>query len=326
MKAFVLLIIAITAVYSLETGKLWKEYKVNFQKKYTNEQEENRRFKIFQEKIREIQKHNDRYNKGEVSYYMGLNQFSDLTHEEFVKLLNLRKKISLDLPKTSFKIPVGADIPDSIDWREKNVVSEVKNQDGCLSCWAFSTTGALEGQFALKYNKLVSLSEQNLLDCSDDYGNGNCVQGGIMRYAFKYVKDYGINSEEDYPYEAEQKECRYNTSQSILHISGYEVIERNEEALKYAVALNGPISVAIDVTYAGSYSGGIYSDASCGNQDENLNHGVLVVGYGTENGLDYWIVKNSWSDQFGEKGYIRMQRNANNLCGIVNDASRPLVI
>ncbi|CAG9860774.1 unnamed protein product [Phyllotreta striolata] len=326
MKIFVFLLLGVAAVSSLEAERLWNKFKVDFQKNYQNVEEETNRFQIFQDKLREIEEHNARYDRGEVSYYLGINQFSDYTHEEYLAMLNLHKKGPSPPPTSLFTIPEGVTLPDSIDWREKNVVAEVKNQGACGSCWAFSSTGGLEGQYALKRGKLVSLSEQNLLDCSDAYGNGNCSVGGLMTYAFNYVKDNGINSEAAYPYEAKQGPCRYNAQESIVHISGYEAIPKDEISLKYAVGLNGPISVAVDFSHAGGYAGGIYSDSSCSNKRDDLNHGVLVVGYGSENGMDYWIIKNSWSANFGENGYIRWQRNANNLCGIVDDASRPLVI
>uniref|UniRef100_A0A6P7HAA3 Cathepsin L1-like n=1 Tax=Diabrotica virgifera virgifera TaxID=50390 RepID=A0A6P7HAA3_DIAVI len=330
MMKLLIFLVCIVAVNCLNDTKHWNDFKVKFEKSYGDQNEESQRFEIFQGKLREIEEHNARFNNGEETYTKGINQFSDMTHEEYIEMLSYSKELrparSQHVTLRTFPREALADLPDFVDWREKNVVTEVKNQEACGSCWAFSTTGGLEGQYALKYNKLVSLSEQNLLDCSGPYGNGNCSVGGIMRFGLDYVKDNGINTEETYPYEAVQKECRYQPSQNVLRISGYDVFEQSEEALQYAVATYGPISVAIDFSLAGGYASGIFNNPACHNKPEELNHGVLVVGYGRENSIDYWIVKNSWSANFGEKGYIRMIRNANNQCGIVDDTSKAIVI
>ncbi|XP_072375887.1 cathepsin L-like proteinase [Diabrotica undecimpunctata] len=329
MKLF-LFVITIVTVNCLKDVQIWNNFKVTFEKSYINKNEEVDRFKIFQDNLRQIEEHNARYNMGKETYKMGLNQFADLTRDEFVQMLGLSKRVrpsrTYNVTLTSFSRKVLADVPESVDWREKGAVTPVKNQGGCGSCWAFSAIGGLEGQYAIKYNKLISLSEQNLVDCAGPYGNGDCNAGGIMSRGFDYVKDNGINTEEDYPYDGDTMSCRYQPSKNVLHLSGYQQIQPSEDALKYAVAIYGPISVSIDAGPAQLYESGILNDPNCKNRPDELNHGVLVVGYGVEDGTDYWIIKNSWGPYNGEKGYIRLIRNANNQCGIVDDASRPLVI
>lgn len=213
-------------------------------------------------------------------------------------------------------------MPSTKDWHEVGCVTPVKNQQSCGSCWAFASTGALEAQHYLKFNKTVILSEQNLLDCSTE--NSGC-RGGTIIPSFEYVRlNKGINSEAQYPYKAVQGECRYKSSDIAATCSGYRTIPQgDEQALLQAVALEGPIAVAISANSKFmSYKSGIYDDTTC---SKAVNHAVLVVGYGTENSVDYWLVKNSWGTSWGEEGYIKMRRNKQNQCAIANYAAYPLV-
>ncbi|XP_009882200.1 PREDICTED: cathepsin S-like isoform X2 [Charadrius vociferus] len=195
----------------------------------------------------------------------------------------------------------------------------------CGSCWAFSAVGALEAQVMLKTGKLVSLSAQNLVDCSMMYGNKGC-SGGFMTSAFQYIIDNeGIDSDDSYPYTAQNGTCKYNASTRAATCSKYvELPHADEAALKDAVANIGPVSVAIDATQPTFflYRSGVYDDPRC---TQEVNHGVLVIGYGTLNDKDYWLVKNSWGVRFGDEGYIRMSRNHANHCGIASYASYPLI-
>merc|ERR1719290_328857 len=225
-------------------------------------------------------------------------------------------------------VPSNQAVPAKVDWRPKGYVTPVKDQKQCGSCWAFSATGSLEGQNFKKTGKLVSLSEQNIMDCSVPEGNHGCF-GGIMDKAFEYViKNNGVDTESSYPYEAVNgKECKFNKDNIGATMSSYHDIPQNSEAdLQKAVATIGPISVAIDASQPTFhfYKEGIYHDKKC--SSTHLDHGVLAVGYGAEeNGKSYWLVKNSWNTSWGMKGYIKMAKDKHNACGIATQASYPIV-
>lgn len=203
-------------------------------------------------------------------------------------------------------------------------MTQVKNQGNCNSCWAFSAIGALESQHFLKNGKLMPLSEQNLIDCSSLHGCNN----GYMNDAFQYIKDNGgINSEKSYTYKGINGICKYNPNEPNVIVRDFiSIPEGDEVKLKDAIATIGPISVAIDSSHESfrHYYSGVYSEIDCNSQ--KLDHAVLVVGYGSDlNGGNYYIVKNSWGDSWGDNGYIKMVYNQNNHCGIATVASFPLV-
>lgn len=315
----------------------WVAFKMQHDKKYDSEVEDRFRMKIYADNKHKIAKHNQLYEQGLVSFKLGTNKYTDLLHHEFVQAMNGYNRTTKhnkglygkkkEERGAAFIPPAHVSYPDHVDWTKKGAVTDVKDQGKCGSCWAFSTTGALEGQHFRKSGYLVSLSEQNLIDCSAAYGNNGC-NGGLMDNAFKYIKDNGgIDTEKSYPYEGVDDKCRYNPKNSGADDVGFvDIPSGDEEKLMQAVATVGPVSVAIDASQNSFqfYSGGVYYDMDCSSTD--LDHGVLVVGYGTdENGGDYWLVKNSWSRTWGELGYIKMARNRQNHCGIATDASYPLV-
>ncbi|XP_040067842.1 procathepsin L-like [Ixodes scapularis] len=307
----------------------WEAFKAKYGKSYASEAEEHFRMKVYMKKRQEVSAHNEKYANGEVSFYLGMNEFSDLPQKEFVRLRNgYRGKKFVGQPSPRLEPPADAQdspLPESVDWRVKGAVTPVKNQRRCGSCWAFSATGALEGQYFIKTGKLVSLSEQNLNDCSGDFGNRGCC-GGHVDAAFEYIKTGGgLVTEQSYPYTSKDDVCCFNKSNVGMRVSGFVDIENSEEQLKKAVATVGPISVAIDASLPSfkHYMGGMFDEPSC--DVLNLDHAVLVVGYGRADGKDYWLVKNSWGIAWGEEGYIRMSRNKNNQCGIATQASYPLV-
>jgi len=214
-------------------------------------------------------------------------------------------------------------LPAEVDWTKAGWVTPVKNQGKCGSCWSFSATGALEGQNFNKTKVLVSLSEQNLIDCST--ANYGC-NGGVTDYAFQYVEgNNGIDTEAAYPYTGQQGSCHYSAANSAASCSGFvDLPSGDEQALQRAVATIGPISVAIDASFFlfQMYHSGIYWNPFC--SSTKLDHAVLVVGYGNYNGRPYWLVKNSWGTGWGQQGYVMMARNHGNMCGIATSASYPV--
>ncbi|GMH23629.1 hypothetical protein Nepgr_025472 [Nepenthes gracilis] len=287
--------------------------------------EKAKRFEIFKDNLKFI----DEQNAEVRSYKLGLNRFADLTNEEFRSIyLGAKRDASRRILKPKddrYTYRVGDELPASVDWREKGAVVPVKDQGQCGSCWAFSAVAAVEGINQIVTGQLISLSEQELVECDRSY-NAGC-NGGLMDYAFEFiVNNGGIDSEDDYPYTARDGSCDLNRKNAkVVAIDGYEdVLANDEKSLQKAVA-NQPVSVAID---AGGrafqlYQSGIFT-GDCGTE---LDHGVVAVGYGTENGLDYWIVRNSWGSNWGENGYIRMERNLNytttGKCGIAIEPSYP---
>ncbi|XP_045612363.1 procathepsin L isoform X2 [Procambarus clarkii] len=313
----------------------WDAFKLEHSKKYETDVEDSFRLKIFMENKHKIAAHNKLYSTGQKSYKLRMNKYGDMLHSEFVSTMNGFHWNHTGSYRSN-RLYTGANfiepdddvvLPKSVDWREKGAVTPVKDQGQCGSCWSFSATGSLEGQHFRQTGKLVSLSEQNLIDCSTKYGNNGC-NGGLMDYAFQYIKDNGgIDTEKSYPYDAEDENCRYNPRESGAEDTGFvDVREGSEMALKKAIATVGPVSVAIDAAHDSFqfYHDGVYNEPEC--SSEQLDHGVLAVGYGTaEDGTDYWLVKNSWGTSWGDEGYIKMIRNHHNQCGIASAASFPLV-
>ncbi|XP_052088277.1 procathepsin L-like [Mytilus californianus] len=226
---------------------------------------------------------------------------------------------------STFLLPNNVEIPSEVDWTKKGYVTPVKNQGRCGSCWAFSATGSLEGQHFRKTGKLVSLSEQNLMDCSSKYGNEGC-NGGFVGASFAYVKENrGIDTENGYQYQGKVGSCRYTQSNIGATITGHTVIKKGDEnQLKEAVATVGPVSACIHADKKFQlYKRGVFNNPSCNSY--RTNHCVLVVGYGTQSNDDYWLVKNSWGNRWGIDGYILMSRNKDNQCAIATSAMFPLM-
>jgi len=331
----VILALAVTLASAISVSQLikdeWELFKKTHDKSYS-EFEDKFRLKVYLENRHKIARHNTRNQFGDVSYTLAMNKYGDLLHHEFVAIMNGYKgkngnKTSTVRQEGAFFVtPANAILAENVDWRTKGAVSEVKDQGQCGSCWAFSSTGALEGQHFRKTGKMVSLSEQNLVDCSGKYGNEGC-NGGLMDAAFQYVKDNkGIDTESSYPYEAEDDTCRFSPSNVGATDKGFvDIPAGDEEALKAAIATVGPVSIAIDASQESFqfYSKGIYVEPRC--SSEELDHGVLAVGYGTDKKGDFWIVKNSWGTSWGDGGYIKMARNRRNQCGVASSASYPLV-
>ncbi|XP_049763553.1 procathepsin L-like [Schistocerca cancellata] len=335
MKAHVMLLCIVSGAQAVAFFDLfleeWNTFKLKHGKKYLTPIEKKIQNENFYGKQKRIAQHNAAFERREVSYQLELNNFGDLLAHEFVATYNGFNKthnarLRVGIRGSTFIPPANVNAPPYMDWRKHGAVTEVKNQGSCGSCWAFSSTGALEGEHFRKAGYLTSLSERNLIDCSHKYGNQGC-NGGLMDQTFTFVRDNrGIDTEESYPYEGDDK-CRFKRIDVGADDTGFvDIPEGDEEQLKVAVATFGPISAPTD---AGDhsfqfYSKGVYCEPQC--SSESLDHGVLVVGYGTtEDGVQYWLVKNSWESDWGEDGYIKMARNRDNNCGIASSASYPLV-
>jgi len=306
-------------------NEIWQGFKNKYNKIYATIEEEQTRFQIFLSNYQKIEDHNKEFVNGRKSYQMGMNKFGDMTHEEFLSKL-LSSNRSESFRGTTFLAPQNILIPTAIDWRQKGYVTPVKDQGQCGSCGAFSITGTVEGQHFRKSGQLVSLSEENLVDCVDPSFPGGC-SGGWMIDAYNYIKENGgIDTEDCYPNEDCGGSCRFKKECIGAQITGYVTIESgNENDLEAALATVGPISVVIDASHAGIqfYKSGVYYEPKC--SPTQLDHGVLAVGYGEDGGQKYYIVKNSWGAAWGDNGYIRMARERNNNCGIASMASYPLV-
>jgi cathepsin L len=323
-----LLVLAFVAAEATPTNHvhvdLWNEFKQTHGKTYANVNEELARFNIFIENQQKIDEHNKGFQAGLHTYKMKMNKFGDMTSQEFKSVMN-GYKAGTKSPNVPLFKSSSNDLPASVDWRDKGYVTPVKDQGQCGSCWAFSATGSLEGQHFKKNGKLVSLSEQNLVDCSMKQGNAGC-DGGWMDQAFQYIQvNKGLDTEASYPYQAKDGKCRFNATNVGATDTGFhDIIKYDENDLQTAIANVGPISVAIDASGIQFYTTGVFYDASC--DPDFLDHGVLAVGYGTtSDGQKYYIVKNSWGLDWGDKGYLLMSRDRDNNCGIASAASYPVV-
>ncbi|XP_063039882.1 procathepsin L-like [Engraulis encrasicolus] len=308
-------------------------WKLKFGKVYQTVEEEAYRKDIWLSSRRRVLAHNILADQGIHTYRMGMNHLSDMTAEEYGHLLGDLTPLNVTIPPPEdpvMTLKPQADspqpLPESMDWRKTNCVTNVKDQGYCGSCWAFSATGALESHICIKYRRLYSLSEQQLVDCSGKYGNKGC-DGGYKDRAFQYVKDNGgIDYEVYYPYEARDSTCRFKSRYIGAYCRGYQRLAyNNERALQVALAKIGPVSVSVDASRDSfmRYSSGVYNDPAC--SSSKTDHAMLAVGYGTENGQEYWLVKNSWGVGWGEKGYIKMARNKRNQCCIACKPVYPLV-
>ena len=306
--------------YSFEYRELFNDFLIKYNKKYDSTYEYNKRLEIFIENHKFIEQH----NYANHTYTLGINHLADLTTDE----LNFGLEIGRG-KCNSFSINYDyLSLPKNIDWRTKNAVTPVKDQGQCGSCWSFSASGAMEGSWSIASGDLISISEQQLVDCSSgfmSYGNHGC-NGGLMDYAFQYAIDNGMCIETDYSYKAVQGTCDSSCKKYATFSSCEDVTANNQQDLAAAVSQQ-PVSIAIeaDTKVFQLYKSGVITGDDCGTQ---LDHGVLIVGYGTENGQDYWLVKNSWSSSWGDDGYVKIGKsdstNDIGVCGIASTPSFPV--
>ena len=346
MVSLMAVMITITMVNAIDFNNAFLDFVLKYNKEYSTPDEYVKRFEIFKQNYELILKTQD-----QIKWRMQINEFADMNWNEFksAKLNDYffvdtdnkknnhfcanygescieknccgQMKCALKSVTNNLKTRVcdnGVSInAGSLDWRTKGVVNKVKDQKSCGSCWAFSAIGSLESRCSIATGQLVSLSEQQLVDCSSAYGNKRC-KGGLMKYAFDYLKNStGSCLEKKYPYIEKGGVCK-KAGCNMCKISGYQPVEQSDIAMEEAL-LSGPISVGIAVNEKFQfYSGGVFDDPDC---DTNLNHGVVVVGYTPE----YWIVRNSWGENWGvDNGYIYIKRGKN-MCGIELDVLYPLL-
>ena len=307
--------------------EVFKDFINTFKKDYKTIEEEVNRFNIFRENFRIIKSHNSDTRQ---NFTMGVNQFTDLTPEEFKSIYVSGLKTEVGLYGCKSFSGSASGLPSAIDWRTLGAVTSVKDQGQCGSCWTFSATGAIEGAWAISTGKLLDLSEEQLVECATGvtYGSHGC-SGGQMDGAFKYVITNGQCSLSSYPYTSGTgKSGACQKCSAVAQLSSCSDVKPNDQiSLKAAVAQQ-PVAIAIeaDTRYFQSYSNGVLTSSSCGT---NLDHGVLIVGYGEESGQKYWLVKNSWSTTWGDKGYVKIARsestNDAGICGIAMQPSFPSV-
>ena len=290
-----------------------------YDKKYESIQDLEKKFYQYVDNMMFVKEHNNIQS----NYTLGETFFADLSLDEFKLFKN---NYAIGSKCDSFKNN-NLNTPNEIDWRTKGAVTPVKDQGQCGSCWSFSATGAMEGAWQISKGDLISLSEQQLVDCSAGlkYGNHGC-NGGLMDGAFQYAIDNGMCSESSYSYNAKSGTCQKCTP--VVTISScIDVTPNNEVDLEEAVSI-GPVSVAIeaDTRVFQLYKSGVITDSACGT---NLDHGVLIAGYGNENNTPYWLVKNSWGTSWGEDGYVKIEKssstNTKGICGIAMQPSYPVV-
>ncbi|XP_047066075.1 oryzain alpha chain-like [Lolium rigidum] len=297
-----------------ETRRVYAEWMAQHGRTYNALGEEDRRFQVFRDNLRYIDQHNTAADAGLHSFRLGLNRFADTTNQEYrARYLGVRSKPERQRKlSTRYQADDSEELPESFDWREKGAVVEVKDQGDCGSSWAFSAIAAVEGINQIVTGQLISLSEQELVDCDTLY-NAGC-DGGLMDDAFVFImNNKGIGTTQDYPYIAKGNHyCAANKNKTTVTIDDCnDVPMYSEKSLQKAVS-NQPISVAIDGRGREFqlYESGILS--TCGS---DVDRAATVVGYGSENGKDYWIVKESLGIGWGESGYVRMERNVKTISG-----------
>jgi cathepsin H len=292
-----------------------------YSKSYETAEEMKHRFSIFTDSLKMIRSH----NKKGLSYTLGVNEFADWTWEEFSSSRLGAAQNCSATRKGNHKL-TDVVLPELKDWRKVGIVSPVKNQGHCGSCWTFSTTGALEAAYAQAYGKGISLSEQQLVDCATSFNNYGC-NGGLPSQAFEYIKyNGGLDTEDSYPYTGLNGLCKYSSNDvGVQVLDSVNITLGAEDELKHAVGLVRPVSVAFEVVSPFRlYKDGVFTSTTCGNSPMDVNHAVLAVGYGTENGVPYWLIKNSWGADWGADGYFKMEMGKN-MCGVATCASYPVV-
>ncbi|CAL9071108.1 unnamed protein product [Musa textilis] len=312
-----------------DVRRMHEEWMAKHRRSYDAVGEKEKRFEVFKDNLRFVDAHNAAAEAGGRGFHLGLNRFADLTNEEYrAAYLAARPAATSERNRVAshrYVDHAGDELPASVDWRAEGAVAAVKDQGRCGYGWAFATIAAVEGINKIVTGDLMRLSEQELVDCDTAYNLG--CNGGIGDYAFAFIiGNGGIDTEEDYPYKGHEDKCNWlRKNAKAVSIDGFEDVPTNDEKALLKAVANQPVSVAIE---AGSrefqlYRSGVFT-GRCGT---DLDHGAVIVGYGTDHGKDYWIVRNSWGEDWGEAGYIRMERSVNTSagkCGIAMLPSYPV--
>jgi len=312
------LVALVSVSFSFEAQ--WQDWKALHGKKYIAEEEIHRQA-IFAEHLKEI----DAINARKGSWQAGLNKFSDLSWDEFkATVLMEPQHCSATHRSSGWKAPADVEAPLSKDWRDVGALGPVKDQGHCGSCWTFSTTGSMEAHHFLKYGKMLSLSEQQLVDCADAFDNHGC-NGGLPSQAFEYIMyNGGHDTEESYPYTGVTgKTCLYDSKPAALVSDVVNITANDEHELYQAVATKGPVSIAFQVASDfHNYKSGVY-DGECSTSPDKVNHAVVAIGYGMNGLVPYWTVRNSWGTDWGMDGHFQIKRGVNK-CGLADCASFPV--
>jgi cathepsin L len=290
----------------------------DFEKTYTSDADRAMHEITFHQKLAEIIAHNADSTQ---AWKKGVNQFTDRSEKEVGAFFGKSREQMYSNRARNSKMPAAVlptvdirSLPDSVDWRTTGAVSPVKNQGGCGSCWAFSATESIESNVFKNTGKLPILSPQNMVSCTLNPqhcgGTGGC-DGATEELGFQYVIGKGIASEKDYPYTARTGTCKEGNKTATI-TSFVKLEENSYDALLTAIATVGPISVSMDAGSWSSYSSGVFTGCPKAGRNVIINHGIQLVGYGTDAArkLDYWIVRNSWGAGWGEKGYIRIEKHS----------------
>ncbi|CAG9837639.1 unnamed protein product [Diabrotica balteata] len=294
----------------------WNNFKIMYNKTYKDKFEEKKRFSAFKDNLKEIRHHNNRYEKGLETYKERITVFADLSKRQFDKKYQLNRPGVMNIyPKSWRNRHIDRNLTKVyVDWRKEGAVTPVKNQGICGSCWIFSAVGVLESYHFRKTGKLISLSEQNVVDC---FYKKSC-SGGHPEDALTYIQKNGVSTEAEYPYKDKQMACKPSSNKTYIDFKSYHYVT-GTEGLKKAVEETGPVLIGMYVDgRLRLYSEGVWYNRKC---SETVNHAMVLVGYGTENGVDYWLIKNSWGTLWGENGYMKVARTRHdNYCGLTSHA------
>lgn len=297
-------------------------FAIHYDKQYHSTEEFIFRYTVFYNNFLKIVKHNANPNR---NFTMGVNHFADFTQSEFSNYIHGFNTHASNVNKGPFYVNHSANLPTHVDWRDNGIVNPIKDQGECGACYAFSALATLESVLAQKTGKLLDLSEQQVVDC--DKKNMGC-EGGIMDNVWDWIKNNGgIEEYDNYHYHGVRGKCLFNKKDAVAQVTGrINIAPNDEESLLSAVARH-PVSIAIhaDTETFQFYSSGVFYDELCDDSAETLDHAMTIVGYGVEDGKQYWLVRNSWSEDWGEAGYVKIARGGVNTCGILQNPSYPLV-